>query len=201
MRILPDGQILTGELSGRVLRWDPTTPGAEPTQLVPPITSGTVPDPSVIGLLEDGRVVMLYRQAEQVVVWNPKTPKALPLVLSYDASALGVLPSRVIIGKVDGRVIIQDPARPEAQPVELGNHGAKVEAVEVLPDGRVVTAGADETIRMGDPGKPRALKIKVTCPVRGLAITPPTETQNVWLAIAHGRQGLSVWNPHSLTLG
>jgi WD40 repeat protein len=196
MRVLPDGRVLTGEMHGRVLMWDPTTPGAEPTQLVAPIASGTAPVPSVIGLLEDGRVVMLCRQLEQqVLVWDPETPTALPLVLSHYASALGVFSNRVIVGDIDGRVTVQNLASPGAQPVELGNHGAKVEAVEVLPDGRVVTAGADGTVRVGDPGKPQALEIKVTCPVRGFAISPPTETQDVWLAVAHGRQGLSVWNP------
>lgn len=194
MRVLPDGRFLTGELNGRVLMWDPATPGAEPTQLVSPITSGTAPWPSVIGLLEDGRVVMLCRQLEQqVVVWGPETPEAAPLVLGYSANAVGVLPSGVVIGNMDGRVLMQDLARPGAQPVELGNHGAQVEAVEVLPDGRVVTAGADGSVRVWDPDNPRLPETKVTCPAWGLAITPPTDTQDIWLVVAHGRPGLSGW--------
>ena len=41
----------------------------------------------------------------------------------------------------DGRVLVWDPAEPGAAPVELGRHEGGVDALAVLPDGRVVTGG------------------------------------------------------------
>ena len=48
---------------------------------------------------------------------------------------------RVVTGGTDGRVLVWDPARPGARPVQLGRHDGPVGAVAVLPDGRVVSGG------------------------------------------------------------
>ena len=43
-----------------------------------------------------------------------------------------------------------------ADPVELGRHDSLVEAVAVLPDGRVVSGGADGRVLVWDPSRPGA---------------------------------------------
>ena len=53
---------------------------------------------------------------------------------------MAVLPDgRVVTGGGDRRVLVWDPARAGAGPVELGRHHSTVVAVAVLPDGRVVS--------------------------------------------------------------
>ena len=52
----------------------------------------------------------------------------------------------------DGRVLVWDPAEPCTPLVELGRHENWVEAVAVLPDGRVVTGDAGGRVLVWDPG-------------------------------------------------
>ena len=58
---------------------------------------------------------------------------------------------RVVSGGHDGRVLIWDPAYPQADPIELGRHVGAVRAVAVLPDGRVVSGGHDHRVWVWDP--------------------------------------------------
>ena len=69
--------------------------------------------------------------------------------------AVAVLPDgRVVTGDGgDGRVLVWDPAEPEAGPVELGRHEGGVAAVAVLPDGRVVTGGGGGRVLVWDPDR------------------------------------------------
>ena len=59
-----------------------------------------------------------------------------------------------VAGGYDGRVLVWDPAEPGAPLVELGRHENWVEAVAVLPDGRVVTGGHDGRLLLWDPAEP-----------------------------------------------
>ncbi len=53
-------------------------------------------------------------------------------------------------------MLIWKPGDPGAGPVELGHHDVSVEAVAVLADGTVVTAGKDGPLLMWDPVDPGA---------------------------------------------
>ena len=59
--------------------------------------------------------------------------------------------------RVDGRVLVWDPARAGSGPAELGRHDGAVAAVAVLPDGRVVTGGGryDRRVLVWDPARRR----------------------------------------------
>ena len=59
-----------------------------------------------------------------------------------------------VAGGYDGRVLVWDPAEPGTPLVELGRHENWVEAVAVLPDGRVVTGGHDRRLLLWDPAEP-----------------------------------------------
>jgi WD40 repeat protein len=57
--------------------------------------------------------------------------------------AVAVLPDGRVVtcGGYSGRVLVWNPAEPDADPAELGPPEHGVGAVAVLPDGRVVTGG------------------------------------------------------------
>jgi len=68
---------------------------------------------------------------------------------------VAVLPDgRLVTGGSDGRVLVRDPAEPDAGPVELGRHEGGVWAVAVLPDGRLVTSGGGGRVLVWDPAQP-----------------------------------------------
>ena len=47
---------------------------------------------------------------------------------------------RVVTGGDDNRLLVWDPAQPDADPAELGRHDSRIRAIGVLPDGRVSPA-------------------------------------------------------------
>ena len=95
-----------------------------------------------------------------------------------------------VAGGYDGRVLVRDPAEPGAPLVELGRHENWVEAVAVLPDGRVVTGSADRRVLLWNvqstsPGP------SLACSVQALATSlSPYGTR---LFIGHGTEGISRW--------
>jgi WD40 repeat protein len=100
---------------------------------------------------------------------------------------------RVVTGDGGGRVLIWDPARPGADPVELGSHHGGVTAVAVLADGRVVTGGGDRRVLIWDPARPSTQVIQLSCSLTTLA-TAPSGPSVSSLAIAHEGGGLSLWS-------
>jgi len=88
---------------------------------------------------------------------------------------------RVVSGGNDGRVLIWDPtypgsgpaqlgyhdtwekANPGTQTAELGHHGPGVNAVVVMPDGRVATGGNDGRMLLWDPVNPGGGPIELGC--------------------------------------
>jgi WD40 repeat protein len=83
---------------------------------------------------------------------------ALSIDLGRDergAMAMAVLPDgRVVSHRIDGRMLVWDPARPGTDPVELGRHERGVMALAVLPDGRVVSGGIGGRVVVWDPARP-----------------------------------------------
>ena len=56
-----------------------------------------------------------------------------------------------------------DPADPGAGPAELGHGEGRVDAVAVLPDGRVITGGDAGRVLMWDPARPGAGPAELGC--------------------------------------
>jgi WD40 repeat protein len=110
-----------------------------------------------------------------------------------------VLPDgRVVtgIGIGGGRVLVWDPDEPGGGPVELGHHGQAVRAVAVLPDGRVVTGGADDRVRMWDVQSSSPGNL-LACSVYALATS--LYPSGARLFIGHVRGGISCWEVHTAT--
>ena len=111
---------------------------------------------------------------------------------SYEGEvrAVAVLPDgRLVTGGSDGRVLVRDPAEPDAGPVELGRHEGEVRAVAVLPDGRLVTGDDDQVwlshMQNSSPGT------LLACSAYALATSlSPSGTR---LFIGHALGGISCW--------
>jgi WD40 repeat protein len=91
---------------------------------------------------------------------------ALQFELTRHVSSVAVLTDgRVVTGGSlfsQGRVLVWDPARPGADPLELGRDGPGIGAIAVLPDGRIVTGSGGTYNRNGrllvwDPDLPGAI--------------------------------------------
>jgi len=94
-----------------------------------------------------------------------------------------------VAGGHDGRVLVWDPAEPGTPLVELGRHENWVEAVAVLPDGRVVTGGHDGRLLLWDPAEPGTSpvelgryesRLSVLRRSPGLAACLPAPSQWAW---------------------
>jgi WD40 repeat protein len=97
---------------------------------------------------------------------------------------------------VDGRVLVWDPAEPGTGPVELGRDEGGVFAVAVLPDGRVVTGGYHDRLRLRNvqSSSPGTL---LACSAYTLATS--FSPSGVRLFIGHAVGGISCWEVRSAT--
>jgi WD40 repeat protein len=163
--VLPDSRIVSGGRDGRLRMWDPRTLGTYPVQFNR--HDGGV---RAVAVLRDGRVVSGHADG-RVLVWRPEIRDEDPIELGrhhhFDGGgglySLAELPDgRVVAGGIDERVLVWDPNTPGADPVELGHHSYFVNAVAVLPDGRVVSGGGlGEGICVWDPKTPGADPIEL----------------------------------------
>jgi WD40 repeat protein len=176
MAVLPDGRVVTGDEDKRVLVWDPGHPGTEPLELGR--HKSAVP---ALDVLPDGRVVTGGGFGDwRVLVWDPAKPGAEPVELGRHKpkaersiagiTAVAALPDGRVVtggGLGDARVLLWDPAKPGAEPVELGRHESEIMPVGVveaaaLPDGRLVTGGGGEgQVLLWDPAQPGAEPVEL----------------------------------------
>jgi WD40 repeat protein len=117
--VLPRGRLVTGGHDGRVLVWDPATPGAAPAEL------GRV-NRSVraVALLPGGQVVTGGMNGGRVLLWNPTITGVGPAELGRQdgwVNSVAVLPSgQVVTGGTDWRVLVWDRPIVGTDAIELG---------------------------------------------------------------------------------
>jgi WD40 repeat protein len=168
--LLADGfqarQLACGD-PGPVLQW--TTARASPALILElgRVEGGV----GAVAVLPDGRVVTSGDGAAgRVLVWEPAEPGASPIELGrYDGwrpggefgehaglkNAVAVLPDGRVVTGGEYRVLVWDPAKPGAGPVDAGPHQfCRVGALAVLPDGRVVTGDYYGRVLVWDPAEP-----------------------------------------------
>jgi WD40 repeat protein len=160
---------------------------------------------AALAVLSDGRVVSGDADG-WVLVWDPATPGAGPVEFGHHDSAVAavvVLPDgRVVSDDADGRLLVWEPTSPGAGTVELGRHPSAVPPVmllptavppvAVLPDGRVVSGGADERVLIWDVTTQSEIA-QVQCSVQTLA-AGLLDADRSALVIAHRGGGFSLWS-------
>jgi WD40 repeat protein len=171
-----------------VLVWDPGASQRGPVELGFHERDAAV----AVAALPDGRVVTC---GGRVAVWNPSDPDAGPVEIGDNSGgvpAVAVLPDCRVVAISDGRVLVWDPAEPGAGPVEIGRDdedGVGV-AVAGLPDGRVVTGGDDDRVRLWNVrgGSPDTV---LACSAH--ALTAALTASGARLFIGHAVGGISCW--------
>ena len=93
------------------------------------------------------------------------------------------------------RVRVWDPSQPGSDPVELGQHDDRVEALAALPDGRVVSGGRDRRVLIWSVSA-RGQVAQLGCSVIGLTAVQASSGE-AFLVVVHEGQGFSVWSPRT----
>ena len=97
-------------------------------------------------------------KSSKSLVWDTRSGQSLG---ELEGKVLGFLPggSEVVIGTIDGRIILSDLAKRRADRVFSGHEGEVLRAV-VTPDGkRLLTCGRDSTIRAWDLALGRSILV------------------------------------------
>jgi WD40 repeat protein len=113
-----------------------------------------------------------------VLVWDPDEPGTGPVQL--------------------GRVLVWDPDEPGTGPVQLGRHDGGVNALAVLPDGRVIGGGADGGVLVWDPDEPGTGPVQLGRhggSVRAVAVLPDGRV------VSGGSDRVLVWDVESSSPG
>ena len=98
----------------------------------------------------------------------------------------------MVSSRDDGRVLVWDPATPNASPIELGRQDDDVQALAILPDGRVVT-GNGRQLLLWDPATPRTGPVQLGTVTGGFR-TVTTLPDGRVVSLDHD-QRLLVWDP------
>jgi hypothetical protein len=155
---LPDGRIVSGGLSHRVLLWDPRRP-AEPAVELGQHENTVL----TIVVLDDGRVVSGGLDG-RVLMWDPNRPGAPAVELarhSNDVRSLALVraPKTCIVsGGYDDTVRV---SLPDGASTRVLGH-ANVSSMAMLDDRRILTAGTnyrgdgvgDDRVQLWEPGSP-----------------------------------------------
>lgn len=162
-----------------------------------------------LAVLQDGRVVSGGGD-RQLLVWNPHMPRERPVEfsgLNAWVTAVAVLPNgRVVSGGMDGRLLVWNPFASGEPPVELDTHDrwisalaelpdARVSALVVLPDGRVVASAMDGRLLVWEPGVPGDEPVELQGHggwMSALGVLPDGRVVG-----AHGGGRVLVWEPSS----
>ena len=144
-----------------------------------------------------------------VLQWTTRRASpALILDLGHVAAGVGamaVLPDgRVVTGSrladLGRGVLVWNPDKPGAAPVELDRHGRGVSAVAVLPDGRVVTGSLrDGRVQVWNPDKPGGGPVELggdeVYGVSAMAVLPNGRVVTGSTGVRDGSGRLLVWDP------
>jgi WD40 repeat protein len=138
--VLPDGRLIIGASDGQMSVWDPSAPGAEPTELgrqdgSPYKTLVVLPDGRVVTGTDDG----------VLLIWNPANSGFSCHDLGSDGNPAAKLvmlsDGRMAIATLSGHLYLWDPAHPDCPPIELAHVDSVLASIAALPDGRLLTGG------------------------------------------------------------
>ncbi len=143
--------------------------------------------------------------------WETATGKETGPAVAYPGHALPLLPSGddvvLAAGEQGAALLVADPLAPASRadsyerseptpvPVNIGEHGAQVWGLALLPRGDVVTGGQDGRCRVWDVG----LRAEILCyPGDGAAVhTCATAADGSFVASAGDAGRLHLWDPTS----
>ena len=141
--LLPDGRIVSGDASGRIIVWDPVS---EDRQILFS-HSGAV---NSIKSLDDGTFVSASYDGT-VLLWDLTQDEPLTVarhtsrILSMDVLTDG----RIASTDEDGNILISTPGETVDDPV--GEHTGPVVSAFALADGRLISGSEDGTLRIWNP--------------------------------------------------
>jgi WD40 repeat protein len=177
--VLPDGRVVSGGGYGIHVWETERPPSHKPTymrQYISVKSLATLPDGRVISGGVEGAHVWGYEsyEPEGQFQWGLHLVElghldgvvcavaVLPdgRVVAALGRALTVLDGQIVRGAAQG-MRVWDPAAPDASLVELGHHDAAVQALAVLPDGRIVSGEDDGRVRVWDPVAPGASPVEL----------------------------------------
>ncbi|MGW7218171.1 NACHT domain-containing protein [Streptomyces collinus] len=152
MAALSDGCIVTdaGGSDGRLVRWDPHRPGADPIEVgrhdAPLRALVALPDGRLATVTGEKKLSPVGEKDEsRVWLWDSGMRPGPPMELGRHWAAVTAVAAladgRVVTGHRTGHILLWDSTAPSSGPVEIGTHPDSVSAIAVLDDGRLLTAG------------------------------------------------------------
>jgi WD40 repeat protein len=195
---LPDGRLASGSWDGTIRLWDVRT-GAETARL-----EGHTLWVTAVAALPDGRLAS-GSEDETIRVWDPNTYAETVRIEGGRVSTLAALPDGRLASargprhdpNADDKAIRLWNSTTGAEAARLEGHTAGVNALAILPDGRLASGSWDGTIRLWDvrtgaeTARLEVHSVEENKGILGLAALPDGR-----LALRCLSTTISIWDPN-----
>jgi WD40 repeat protein len=192
---LTDGRIVTAG-QGQLCIWNPAHPSINPLVVEPLILEVGNRWVNTVAALPDGRFVTGDDNG-RVRIWDPIHPDLSPVELGthrMPVQAVAVSPNGRVISAGEGeddQLLMWDPSYVGIRDdIELRPSKSELRGLAVLHDGRVITAGSRDGVRIWDPSHPASVPLNLLEPqsVFTVAVLPDSR-------VVIGRDRIMVWDP------